>query len=102
MGKASRDKGNRRERELVNDFKAWGLKAMRVPLSGATEYAKGDIDVYKAGRDAPFIVELKARKAHPKYLTEWLGDFDMLALKSDKQERLYVLPEKTLRELLTQ
>ena len=34
-GKASRDKGARREREFVKLLKKEGIKAERVPLSGA-------------------------------------------------------------------
>lgn len=103
MGKFSRDKGARRERELVNLFREWGLKALRVPLSGATEHSKGDVDVYPKGEEdaSPLILELKARKAHPAYLMEWLGDFDMVAMRSDHEEHLFILPEKTLRKLLT-
>ncbi len=45
MGKLSRDKGANYERELVNAFKDRGLASQRVPLSGATSYAKNDIEV---------------------------------------------------------
>ena len=46
MGKMSRDKGVRFEREVVTELRdKHGLKAQRVPLSGATEYAKGDDEV---------------------------------------------------------
>ena len=38
MGKPSRDKGARREREIVALHKAVGVKAERVPLSGAWKY----------------------------------------------------------------
>jgi len=34
MGKASRDKGARFERDLVNIMKSGGIDAVRVPLSG--------------------------------------------------------------------
>ncbi len=99
MGKASRDKGARRERELVALFRSWGLRAQRVGIA----YNPGpDIDVYKTGRDAPFVVELKSRAEHPKWLTGWLGENDMLALKSDRAETLFIIPERVLRELLCQ
>ncbi len=97
MGKASREKGARNERNLVTLFRSWGLRAERVGVA----YAPGhDIDVYKPGRDAPFVVELKSRAAHPKWLTGWLADNDMLALKSDRAETLFIIPERVLRELL--
>jgi Holliday junction resolvase len=100
MGKASRDKGNRKERELVNDLHAAGIKAMRVPLSGATDYAKGDVDVYVPWRDAPLIGEAKARTIMPEYLFTWLGDNDFLALKADRKDWLIVLSFERFKELL--
>lgn len=104
MGKPSRDKGARRERELVKLFREWGLEAYRVPLSGATEHSKGDVDVYKIGRDAPLCGESKARKDGFKQLYAWLekDGADYLALRKDNAEWLFVLPERVLRELLTQ
>ena len=46
MGKMSRDKGARRERELVNIFKDNNIHAERVPLSGAAGGRfSGDVDV---------------------------------------------------------
>ncbi len=99
MGKASREKGRRGEQNLVNLFRSWGLRAERVGVA----YAPGhDIDVYKPGRDAPFVVELKSRAEHPKWLTGWLGENDMLALKSDRADVVFIIPERVLRELLTQ
>ena len=104
MGKPSRDKGYRRERELVLLLRSWGLEAERVPLSGGTNYAKGDVDVYRKGHrkgiDAPLIIEIKGRAKIPEYIKEWLGDHDMLVLHPDRGDRLIIMPEKTLRELL--
>lgn len=102
MGKPSRDKGARRERELVKLFQEWGLEAYRVPLSGATAHSKGDVDVYKIGRDAPFCGEVKARQDGFKRLYDWLekDGADFLALRADKAEWIFVLPERVLRELL--
>ena len=45
MGKASRDKGLRRERGIVQLHTACGLRAERVPLSGATHYRDNGADV---------------------------------------------------------
>ncbi len=101
MGKLSRDKGARGERELVRLFRSWGLKAERVPLSGATTYANGDVDVYPKGRNAPFVVECKTRATGFKQLYTWLGDYDVLAVKADRKDRLYVIPERVLRKLIT-
>ena len=45
MGKFSRDKGALFEREVVTLARTYDLKAQRVPLSGATEYARGDVEI---------------------------------------------------------
>ncbi len=58
MGKASRDKGARRERQIVDLHRDNGIKAERVPLSGAVRFRnteKTDCDVYVRGEnEAPF------------------------------------------------
>lgn len=118
MGKKSRTKGGRVERLVCNLFRAWGLRAEKVPLSGATSYARGDVDVYRKipalvalcgpveweDADAPFIGEVKARADGFKQLYAWLekDDADYLALKADHKDVLFVLPERVMRELLCQ
>ena len=100
MGRRSRDKGRRVEHNLVNLFKSWGLKAERVGVA----YASGhDVDVYKLNRPAPLCGECKARANGFKQLYAWLDKdgADFLALKADRQETLFVLPERVMRELLT-
>ena len=101
MGKASRDKGARYERELVQDFAAFGLRSRRVPLSGATEYAKNDVEVV-AGFDGKtvFSGEAKRRKSLPKFFTEALDGADFAAFRQDHGETLIVLRLKTFAELL--
>jgi len=101
VGKLSRDKGANYERELVNAFKDRGLAAQRVPLSGATDYAKGDVEV-TAGFDGKTIYrgECKRRAKLPKFLTESLGDNDFLALRCDRGETLIVLRLDAFGELL--
>ena len=101
MGKASRDKGANYERELVNDFKERGLKAQRVPLSGATEYAKNDIEV-TAGFDGKtvFSGEAKRRAGLPKFFTEALNGADFAAFRQDRGETLIVLRLDTFAGLL--
>ncbi len=104
MGKPSRDKGARRERQIVNLFREWGLRAERVPLSGAVRYQDngGDVDVYKkTGRDAPFVCEVKGRRQFPSYLYEWLGENDILVMCGDRVEPVAVMPMRVLRELLS-
>ena len=97
MAKMQRDKGQRRERQLVHKHHAIGIKSERVSDSGASGYRgfKHDIDVYVFGKDeAPLIGEVKARKngAGFKVIGDWLGDNDFLALKQDRQEWVMVIP----------
>lgn len=104
MGKSQRDKGARREREFVNYWRSEGFKSARVPLSGAAggDYS-GDVDLYAYGaEDAPLIGEIKARGNGSgfKTISTWLGANDFLVLHEDQKQRLYVFPEKVLRDLL--
>lgn len=104
MGKAQRDKGARNERAVVNFWRSVGIRADRVPLSGAHggEYA-GDVDLYAFGAaEAPLIGEVKARKDGGgfKQITKWLGLNDFLVLHEDKAHRLYVVPERVMERLI--
>jgi hypothetical protein len=78
MSKLSRDKGTRIEREIVAAHEALGIKAERVPLSGASRYQGNgsDVDVYAFGPDgAPLVCEVKARASGEGFATleRWLG-----------------------------
>lgn len=106
-GKASRQKGDRHERAIVNFWRALGVKCNRVPLSGASartsgaEYG-GDIDLYAFGEEeAPIIGEAKCRGGGFKQLYAWLGtQNEFLIVKQDKAERLYVIPERVMRRFV--
>ncbi len=106
MGKASRDKGARRERQVVDLHRALGVKAERVPLSGAMRFRnteKTDVDVYPLGPDvAPFVTEVKARAdgAGFKTLERWLGEGDGLFLIRDRTTPLVVLPWARWEQIL--
>jgi Holliday junction resolvase len=98
MGKPSRDKGARAERELVNDLLARGLKAKRVPLSGATSYAKDDVEVVTPL--STLHIEVKRRAAPiSKALEDALGETaDMVATRADGGPwRWYVTHEWMVR-----
>jgi len=97
----SRDKGAGYERELVNALKERGLKAQRVPLSGATEYAKNDVEVI-TGFDETIKLsgEAKRRKQLPKFFTEALDGADFAAFRQDRGETLIVIRLQTFADLL--
>jgi len=101
MGKMSRTKGALYERELVNDFKARGLAAQRVPLSGATAYAKGDVEV-TAGYDGKTVYrgECKRRAALPEWIEKALGENDFVAMREDRGTTLIVLRLDAFADLL--
>ena len=100
MSKASRDKGARRERELVNRHLELGVHAERVGVA----YAPGhDIDIYVSGRDAGALVaEVKARASGEGFVTleRWLGENDALFLVRDRADPLICLPWRTWQLLL--
>lgn len=105
MSRASRDKGLRAEREIVNAHKDIGVHAERYPLSGASHFrGQGyDIDVYAFGKDeAPVVAEVKARGDGSGFalLERWLGEYDVLFLRRDRQEPLVVLPWRMWARLI--
>ncbi len=102
MGGISRSRGIGYERELVNFLKEAGLHAQRVPLSGATDYAKGDVEV-TPGYDAdaaPLVGECKRKRSLPDWLTSALGENDFAAFREDRGETLIVIRADLFRDLL--
>lgn len=100
-GKASRDKGARFEREVVNGFKFFGLDARRTAYSGAMDWEKGDIRVTPSypGAERALSGECKRRASLPVIFNE-LGEHDFLAVKEDRGQILIVLRFKDFAELL--
>jgi Holliday junction resolvase len=104
-GRASRQKGDREERKLVEQHKAIGVHAERYPLSGASRFrGKGhDLDIYSFGRDAaPMVAECKSRKAGNGFvqLERWLGEYDALFLRRNNADAMVLLPWRTWAALL--
>jgi len=99
MGKPSRDKGARAEREIVNDLRSRGMTVRRVPLSGATAYAKDDVEVITPL--STVRVEVK-RRAQPmsKALEDALGEADCVATRADGGEWRWYVPHKLMVRLL--
>jgi hypothetical protein len=106
VSRASRVKGDRIERQIVALHTALGVKAERVPLSGAVRYQGngGDLDIYAFGQAAaPFVGEVKARGNGEGFATleRWLGDSDVLFLRRDRAEPIIVLPLRIWARLLS-
>lgn len=101
MGKMSRTKGAVYERELVNAFKERGLTAQRVPLSGATAYAKGDVEVTGNFTGSPiFRGECKRRANLPEWIEKALEGNDFMAMREDRGDTLIVMRLSTFGDLL--
>jgi hypothetical protein len=96
VGKKSRTKGGRLERELVNLCKGMGLEAKRVPLSGAAVGYPGDIQI------GDLRAEVKGRASGEgfKTLERWLGENDLLFLRRDRQKPLVLLSWPTWERLM--
>jgi hypothetical protein len=94
-GRASKQKGYRREREVVLALGDAGLDAKRMPLSGALG---GDLrgDVMVEGTR----LEIKGRKEPPKVLEGWLDDNDALVLIADRRPWRVYLPFDSFVEYL--
>ena len=102
---ASKRKGSRIEREIVQLHRDIGVHAERVPLSGASRYRGNgaDVDVYARGKkEAPFVCEVKSRKNGAGFTTleGWLSDYDCLFLRRINAEPLVVVPWRVWRSLL--
>ena len=100
MGKMSRDKGAAFEREIVILARDFGLSAQRVPLSGATSYARGDVEIIPGFAEKPWTFECKRRRELPGWLLEALGDNAGLILRADRRDAVAIIPLTTLFELL--
>ena len=102
--RASRNKGQRREREVCRLLIDAGVHAERVPLSGAAGGAySGDIDAWIDGmEEAAWVGEVKSRKDGRGFQTvlEWLGLNDFLIIWKDREEPRVVLPWSRFKELI--
>ncbi len=89
-GKASRQKGDRFERECVALFQAHGIAAERVPLSGAAGGSfTGDISLPILGVDRK--LEAKIRRNGFSQIRRWLAGNYALVYRADRSEPLITL-----------
>lgn len=95
-----RNKGSGFERELVNYLREGDVLCKRVPLSGATDFQKGDIVITpRWAPDKPLVGECK-RRANLPALFSALGEHDFLAMRADRGETLIVIRASFFRDLL--
>lgn len=103
MPSKSKSKGDREERDVVNIHRELGLTVMRTLEAGARSDGSDtwDIDLYWRGKEnTPLIGECKLRAKGFKQIYEWLGENDFLTIRSDRNERLYVVPESLWLNLM--
>lgn len=91
MGKFSRDKGMRAERNIVGRYiEMDGVFARRVPLSGAQEGYPGDVSVEVGPHK--WTIEVKARADGFRELYKWTSGVDVVHVVADRKEPLAVVP----------
>lgn len=101
MPSRSKQKGDRDERALVDAAKAAGLRARRVPLSGAVADFKGDVEIITDNRLWTCECKVRATGTGFKQIYGWLADYiDVLTIRADRKPRLVVMREHDFFELL--
>jgi len=103
MGNRNKARGYELERETVVHWQKLGLECSRVFGSGAFKHQLGEEyagDLLLAG----FTVECKRKKRGYKFLYDSLAqdDADMLVIREDRNERLYVMREETVENIFRQ
>ena len=101
MTKASRDKGVRRERMIVNKHRDLNIPCARV----SAPYKKGaDLLIGAIPDRASLVAEVKGRADGSgfKTITTWMGEppVDVLFCIEDRKDPLVVLRWETYREIL--
>jgi hypothetical protein len=101
MASRSKQKGDRRERQVVALLKGMGLPAARVPLSGAAggDYSS-DVDFSVGGRPRKAEVKARAGGTGFRLIEKWLAGNDALFLIRDGQRPLVVLPWEFFEDLV--
>lgn len=101
MPNASRQKGDRFERQCVADLDALGIPAKRTPLSGAVEGFTGDLHVEVCGHVEE--IECKTRARGWLDLFGWLKHDKhppfALFIKADRTDTLVVMDLPTFARL---
>ena len=100
MGRPSRDKGARYERELVQHLCQHGLPASRVPLSGAVDGYADDVRVCLG--ETELRIEAKRRARLAGYLTQWVegSSSGLVAMREDRGRTLWLVSDDLMMWLL--
>ena len=103
MTRRNKQRGYELEAETVKHWQGLGVECKRVFASGAYKEYLGDdykADLMLSG----FTVECKRKKQGFKFLYDSLAqdDADMLVVRQDRHQRLYIMPEETVEALFRQ
>jgi hypothetical protein len=102
MSSRNKKRGYELEAETVKHWQGLGVDCKRVFASGAYKQLGDEFagDLMLSG----FIVECKRKKSGFKFLYDSLAqdDADMLVVRQDRAERLYIMSEETVETLLRQ
>ena len=98
MGKFSKDKGARVERDFVSRLNDKGIRARRVPLSGAMPNYKNDMVLPWLGGEVDG--EVKARADGFKEIYKWIDPVKVLFIKANRKQGLAVMRLEDFAELL--
>jgi hypothetical protein len=93
MGKMSRNKGGRHEREVQDIFESHGFDATR---DGWKQVKEDPGDVTLCGHK----IECKHREMIGNYLWEWLGDNFALVFRKNRKPNLVLMSIDTFMELM--
>ena len=99
-GKSSKIKGAEFEREVVRRFEEMGIKAQKMPLSGAVKGFEGDVTIWPYSHsDFQMMVECKrrARGFGTIYSAMQQGNPHLVVCRDDRKDEFYVLPRETMK-----
>jgi hypothetical protein len=99
MPNRSRQKGDREERAIVNNHKALGIKAERTLESGKRSDGSSTWDINLETPIGSLKGECKVKKSGFKMIYDWLKN-DFLTIRTDGNERLYIVPERIWEKIM--
>lgn len=96
--RSAKAKGSRLEKSVAAFFADCGLPSRRQPGSGIYDSFPHDVSIMLP--DGPLVLECKARASGHATLSKWIGAAEILAIRADRGESFYYMPERTMRRLL--
>lgn len=96
--RSAKTKGGRVEK-LVSDFlTSIGWRSRKQPGSGIYQHFPHDVCAEHPER-GEFIIEVKARANPIQTIRRWMGAADMLVVKPDREEEIYILTRAAMKRL---